>query len=66
VQKTGHRLPAAHDGGQRLKPRHLLILLVLCASIAGLVVGTRVWGWKTPQLGKAAFGRQRLPRRRHR
>ena len=50
VRKTGYRLPETLEATHRLSPRHLAILLLLGASIAGLVVGTRFWGWKTPQL----------------
>ena len=50
VRKTGFTLPQDIDHAHRLSPRHLVILLVLCASIIGLVIGTRTWAWHSAEL----------------
>jgi uncharacterized ion transporter superfamily protein YfcC len=50
VRKTGYTPPQDLDHAKRLSKRHLAILLVLLASIAGLVLGTRNWGWHSSEL----------------
>jgi uncharacterized ion transporter superfamily protein YfcC len=50
VRKTGFSPPREIDHAKKLSPRHLAILLVLLASIAGLVLGTRSWGWHSSEL----------------
>jgi uncharacterized ion transporter superfamily protein YfcC len=50
VRKTGFAPPQDVDHAKKLSPRHLAILLVLLASIAGLVLGTRSWGWHSSEL----------------
>ena len=50
VRKAGFTPPRDIDHSKRLSPRHLAILLVLCASIFGLVMGTRTWGWHSAEL----------------
>jgi uncharacterized ion transporter superfamily protein YfcC len=51
VRKNGgFTAPQDIDHAKRLSGRHLAILLVLLASIAGLVLGTRTWGWHSSEL----------------
>jgi uncharacterized ion transporter superfamily protein YfcC len=50
VRKTGFTPPQDIDHARKLSPRHLAILLVLLASVVGLVQGTRAWGWHSSEL----------------
>jgi uncharacterized ion transporter superfamily protein YfcC len=50
VKKTGFTPPKDLDHAKKLSGRHLAILLVLLASVAGLVLGTRNWGWHSTEL----------------
>lgn len=50
VRKTGFALPKDVDRSEKLSLRHLAILLVLGASIVGLIVGTRTWAWHSSEL----------------
>ncbi|MEO6748616.1 MAG: YfcC family protein [Casimicrobiaceae bacterium] len=50
VRKTGFTLPRDIDHARRLSPRQLAILIVLGVSVAGLVLGTRTWDWKSSEL----------------
>jgi len=50
VRKTGFTLPQDIDLSKKLSPRQLAILIVLGASVAGLVAGTRTWGWHSSEL----------------
>ncbi len=51
VKKTGYTIPADLDYGSKLSTRHVLVLAVLGASVAGLVLGTSRSHWGNPQLG---------------
>jgi uncharacterized ion transporter superfamily protein YfcC len=50
VRRLGFALPKDIDRTEKLSLRHLAILLVLGASIVGLVVGTRTWAWHSSEL----------------
>lgn len=50
VGKTGFELPQDIDPAKKLAPRHLAILLLLCVSVVGLVIGTRTWNWTSSEL----------------
>jgi uncharacterized ion transporter superfamily protein YfcC len=50
VRRTGFKPKTGSAGAVRLSPRHLAILLILAASVIGLVMGTRTWGWKSSEL----------------
>jgi uncharacterized ion transporter superfamily protein YfcC len=51
VKRSGGFTPPRDiDHAKRLSGRHFAILLVLLASIVGLVMGTRTWGWHSSEL----------------
>ena len=50
VKKVGYKVPDDIDHARRLSTRHIAILTALGVSVAGLVVGTRAWGWHSSEL----------------
>jgi uncharacterized ion transporter superfamily protein YfcC len=50
VKRVGYTVPKDIDRSRKLSGRHVAILTTLGVSVAGLIAGTRSWGWHSSEL----------------